>query len=301
MSQLIKGRLPIMLRHFFPACFICFVSLAVSQDDNVPSSETPTKELSNDTDSKREQEDEKKEPEANDSERLTDAENPEDPDKPTDLTKTEEPAQPMPSVEVKEFKKRPLIRQLPHLGTISSPMIPGQPWHVHDLFRPRPQVVAAGQFDNQPPADAIVLFDGKDLTQWYHRGSDGELLAPLWNVENDTMEIAPNTGSLLSIESFGSIQLHIEWATPEHVRGDSQGRGNSGIKIMERFEIQVLDSYNNRTYADGQAASMYGQYPPLVNVSRPPGEWQSYDIFFEAPVFEEDQLVQPAKYSFTQQ
>ncbi len=130
---------------------------------------------------------------------------------------------------------------------------------------------------------------------WYHRGSTGEdLIEPKWKVQDGYMEITAASGSVYTLDSFGSCQLHIEWAAPEEVKGDSQNRGNSGIKLMERFEVQVLDSFNNRTYADGQAGSLYGQYPPLVSAIRKPGEWQTYDIIFEAPVMEEGKLIKPA-------
>ncbi len=191
--------------------------------------------------------------------------------------------------------KLPPIRKLPGVGSLTHPKLPGQPWRIHDLFRPHPPVVEPGADNRSAPSDATVLFDGNDLSHWCHRGGkEDELYEPRWKVTDGYFEVTSNTGSLYTLESFGSCQLHIEWASPAEVRGDSQGRGNSGIKLMERFEIQVLDSYNNRTYADGQAGSVYGQYPPLVNASRRPGEWQTYDIFFEAPVFEENKLIRPA-------
>jgi hypothetical protein len=108
------------------------------------------------------------------------------------------------------------------------------------------------------------------------------------------MEILPGTGDLVSKEKFGDCQIHVEWATPSVIRGDSQERGNSGILIMNRYEVQVLDSYGNVTYADGQAGALYGQWPPLVNASRPPGKWQTYDIAWVAPKFEDGKLVKPA-------
>ena len=192
--------------------------------------------------------------------------------------------------------------RLPGMGSVTSAPIPGTPWRVHDLFRPRPPTVTPGAVDSSKylgtaaPSDAIVLFDGTDLSQWAHRDAeDPAVMYPArWKVQDGYMEVTPRSGSLYTIDSFGSCQLHIEWATPEQPRGSSQGRGNSGIKFFGLYEVQVLDSYDNRTYADGQAGAIYGQYPPDVNASRPPGEWQSYDILFNAPEFEGDQLVRPA-------
>jgi prepilin-type processing-associated H-X9-DG protein len=136
----------------------------------------------------------------------------------------------------------------------------------------------------------VVLFDGQDVSRWI--GQDGREVQ--WKVENGVLEVVPKTGNIRTKDLFGDCHLHIEWATPAEVKGDSQGRGNSGVFLMARYEIQVLDSYNNITYADGHAGAMYGQYPPLVNASRPPGEWQTYDIFFIAPHFEGEQLASPA-------
>ncbi len=189
---------------------------------------------------------------------------------------------------------KPVRKRLPHIGSTNSPKIPGQPWRVHDAMRPRPPVVVPGEKNEQPPSDAIVLFDGSDLSNWCHRGDMEELYEAEWKIVDGCLEVAPRTGNLYTIDSFGSCQLHIEWMIPEGTQGASQGRGNSGIKLMEKFEIQVLDSYRNRTYADGQAGSIYGQFPPLVNAVRKQGEWQTYDIFFSAPQFENDKLVRPA-------
>jgi hypothetical protein len=178
-------------------------------------------------------------------------------------------------------------------GYRDTPVLPGQKWKVHDIDRPRPRVVTPGAQTGQPPSDAIVLFDGKDLSQWQNERK-GKLVPASWKVENGYMEVTPGTGTLVSKEKFGDAQFHVEWAAPTELSGDSQWRANSGFLIMNRYEIQVLDCYNNPTYADGQAASIYGQWPPLVNACRKPGEWQSYDIVFEAPVFEGEKLVKPA-------
>lgn len=175
-------------------------------------------------------------------------------------------------------------------GYTDTPRIPGSRWRVHDAERPRPAVVTPGTAtEASPPADAIVLFGGEDLSGWTGRGGRAQ-----WKVEDGFMEVN-GTGDIQSREQFGDCQLHIEWATPETVSGTSQERGNSGVFLMGRYEIQVLDSFDNPSYADGQAAAVYGQSPPLVNASRGPGEWQSYDIIFTAPRFGRDgELVEPA-------
>lgn len=170
--------------------------------------------------------------------------------------------------------------------------IPGTPWRIHDDKRPQPPVVAPPASPGAPPADAIVLFDGKDLSKWMHRVKDTVTDAQ-WLVHDGIFESGKGT-SLSTRESFGDVQLHLEFATPTKVEGTSQGRGNSGVRFMDRYEIQVLDSYDNRTYADGMAAAIYGDTPPMVNVARKPGEWQTYDIVFEAPRFKGPQLVSPA-------
>ena len=164
--------------------------------------------------------------------------------------------------------------------------VSGNNWGVHDMNRPQPAVVVPSAL----PSDAIVLFDGGGLLQW--TGSDSQKAQ--WKVENGYMEVN-DTGSIHTKESFGDCQLHIEWATPAEVSGSSQGRGNSGIFLMSTYEVQVLDSYHNETYPDGQAGSIYGQYPPLVNASREPGEWQSYDIIFRRPRFSKGgKVIRPA-------
>ncbi len=178
-------------------------------------------------------------------------------------------------------------------GYTDTPFLPGDRWRVHDDARPRPRIVEPGTA-GVPPSDAIVLFDGTDLSQWVQRGRKGETLEPAWRVENGYMEVVGGTGSHKTKAAFGDVQLHIEWAAPRTVKGASQARGNSGVLIMELYEIQILDSYENISYADGQAGAVYGQYPPLVNASRGPGEWQSYDIVFEAPRFDGDKLETPA-------
>jgi len=179
------------------------------------------------------------------------------------------------------------------VGYTDTPVLPGQKWKVHDIDRPQPPVVLPGARPGQPPSDAVVLFDGKDLSKWTAR-LKGKEVAPGWKVKSGYVECAGGTGDLISKEKFGTAQYHIEWASPAVPEGTSQWRGNSGVLIMSRYEIQVLDSYNSPTYADGMAGSIYGQWPPLANVARKPGEWQVYDMVFEAPVFESGKLVKPA-------
>jgi hypothetical protein len=167
-------------------------------------------------------------------------------------------------------------------------------WPVHDLSRPLPPVVDPGPAGAPVPApsDAVVLFDGKDLSQW----EDAKGQPAKWKVENGFMEVVAKTGSIRTKKGFGDCQLHVEWATPVEPQGESQGRGNSGVFLMDTYEVQVLDCYNNTTYADGMAAAIYGQYPPLINACRKPGEWQTYDIIFHAPRFDQDgKLLAPAR------
>ena len=160
---------------------------------------------------------------------------------------------------------------------------PVQPWsgfHVHDPDRPAPPKVAPGSASNAP-SDAVVLFDGSDLSQW--QPSD-------WKVENGYLEVTE--GPLVSKREFGDCQLHLEWASPNPPTGEVMNRGNSGVNLMGLFEIQIYDSYSIDLNPDGQAGAIYGQTPPLVNVTRAPGEWQSYDIVFLAPRFEGEKLIE---------
>ncbi len=167
-------------------------------------------------------------------------------------------------------------------------------WLIHDMQRPRPAVVTPGKqaLPVPPPSGAVVVFDGADLSKW----RDAEGGPAKWRIRDGYMESVPNSGYIFSANKFGDVQLHIEWATPVPASGRGQGRGNSGVFLMGLYEVQVLDSYENDTYADGQAAAIYGQYPPLVNACLPPGEWQSYDILFHRPHFHEDGTVaRPAR------
>jgi hypothetical protein len=169
-----------------------------------------------------------------------------------------------------------------------------QKWAVHDPARPLPPVVDPGPPGALAPApsDAQLLFDGKDLSQWTNAkgGPAG------WKVENGYVEVVKDTGSIKTRQAFGDCQLHVEWAAPSAGRGEGQDRANSGVFLMDTYEVQVLDCYNNKTYADGMTAAIYGQFPPLVNACRRPGEWQSYDIIFHAPRFDkEGKLLSPAR------
>jgi len=170
-------------------------------------------------------------------------------------------------------------------------------WQIHDRNRPHPPVVAPGTASTQEkagqvPADAVVLFDGKDLSKW--ESSKGGPAA--WKVQDGYFEVVAQTGGIQSKQGFGDCQIHVEWMAPDPPHGQDQDRGNSGVFPMGLYEIQVLDSYNNVTYADGQASAVYGQYPPLVNAARPPGQWQTYDIIFRRPRFDTDgKLLKPAR------
>ncbi len=163
--------------------------------------------------------------------------------------------------------------------------VPGQ---MPDPSKEPPVVTPAATL-GQPPSDAIVLFDGKDLSGWVSQ-KDGKTPAA-WDLVEGAMQVKPKTGGIQSKQAFGSVQLHIEFATPSIVKGSGQGRGNSGIFLMNTYEIQVLDSYENKTYFHGQAGAIYKQHKPLVNPIRKPGEWNVYDIVFNAPKFDEDGKV----------
>ena len=175
------------------------------------------------------------------------------------------------------------------LGYNDTPIIPDSTWHVHDGDRPQPRIVTPGTCGT-PPSDAIVLFGGSSLDGW--AGRDGDAA---WKVEDSYMEVIPGTGNIKSKAEFGDCQLHLEFAAPEVVKGDGQGRGNSGVFLMGCYEIQVLDCHDNPTYADGATGGIYGQFPPLVNACRKPGEWSVYTIIWTGPRFEGETLVREAK------
>jgi len=159
---------------------------------------------------------------------------------------------------------------------------------MSEYWTPQPSIVTPGNTTNagfvSPPSDAIVLFDGKDLSQWTtDKGEDAK-----WNVHDGIFTVDKKAGDILTKEEFGDFQLHVEWQIPENITGESQARGNSGIYLQDKYEIQILDSYNSKTYVNGQAASVYKQSPPLVNAMRKPGEWNVYDIIYTAPTFTKD-------------
>ncbi|MCD7932034.1 MAG: DUF1080 domain-containing protein [Tannerellaceae bacterium] len=162
-----------------------------------------------------------------------------------------------------------------------TPMTP----EMSEYWTPQPRVVTPGDMATQSaPSDAVVLFNGKDLSAWESvNGGDAK-----WNVENGAFVVTRGTGDIQTKEKFESFQLHLEWSAPEEIKGESQGRGNSGVFLQGMYEIQILDCYDNETYVNGQTGSVYKQTPPLVNAMRKPGEWNTYDIIYTAPVFKED-------------
>lgn len=172
-----------------------------------------------------------------------------------------------------------------------------EPWELSletEVWEPVPSVVSVNE--NNIPSDAIILFDGKDLNQW----QGVEQSEVKWRVLDSSVEVVPKSGDIKTRESFCDVQLHIEWMTPTNITGkdgkvlESQGRNNSGVFLQERYEVQMLDSYQNKTYSNGQAAAIYKQSIPLVNASFAPGKWQTYDIIFTAPVFANQKLLKPA-------
>jgi Domain of Unknown Function (DUF1080) len=182
-----------------------------------------------------------------------------------------------------------------HLGYEDTPILPGTRFRVHDGARPQPPSVHPGTASTPeqpgwPPSDAVLLFGGTDLSPWVSVQGGGAG----WRVEHGYVQVVPGTGDIQTREHFGDCQLHLEWAAPALVTGEGQNRGNSGVLLMGRYEIQVLDGYQNPTYPDGTTAAIYGQYPPLVNACRKPGDWQCYDIIWMTPRFNGDQLVSPA-------
>ena len=211
------------------------------------------------------------------------------------------------------MKTRLLLMILPPLASIGhgaastgtpfygDPPDAHHPWAIHDRNRPQPKRVEPGTFSTasqpgKPPSDAIVLFDGTpaSLEKWEADTKPDEPKAPTkWIVSEGAMECVPKSGYIRTKEHFGDCQLHVEWAAPKKVQGDSQGRGNSGIFLMGLCEVQVLDNYNNPTYADGFAASVYGVNPPMANALHPPGEFQVIDIIFRRPVYDGNKVLDP--------
>lgn len=167
-------------------------------------------------------------------------------------------------------------------------------WPIHSMERPEPPLVkpALPAAPTSPPSDAMVLFGAGTLAAW-----EGQRGGPArWTALRDRFEVVPGTGGIRTKAAFGDAQIHLEWRAPVPPAGNGQNRGNSGVFLMGLYEIQVLDSYQNRTYADGQAGAVYGQHPPLVNASRPPGQWQTYDIVFRRPRFDASgAVITPAR------
>jgi hypothetical protein len=182
--------------------------------------------------------------------------------------------------------------QQTNLGYDDTPIQPNGKWHIHDGKRPQPRVVTPSPAPIDPlpaPADATVLVGARDDVSAWQTMDGGPVT---WAMKDGVLQTGK--GMIRTKADFTDFQLHVEFATPREVKGDGQGRGNSGVYLVGAFEIQVLDSYQNPTYPDGQAAAMYGQHPPLVNASRRPGEWQTYDIVFTAPRFKGTALDKPA-------
>lgn len=170
------------------------------------------------------------------------------------------------------------------------------PWAIHDMNRPKPPLVQPGSFSTPekpgtPPSDAIVLFDGSNLDQWCSAKQPGGPAE--WIVQNGYVEVKPGKGDIQTKEEFGDCQLHVEWAAPAKVEGESQGRGNSGVFLMGLCEVQVLDNYDNASYSDGYASSIYGVNPPLANPLRAPGQFQVYDIIFRRPIYRDGRQIDP--------
>ena len=192
-----------------------------------------------------------------------------------------------------------LMASMTQAAEKATPTLPDG-WHVHDETRPQPSIVIPARQPGGAPSDALVLFDGTSLDLWHGIKQDNPKKGrynpegkALWKVEKGYMQCTPS-GDLLTRQSFGDCQLHIEWKSENPPKGNSQGRGNSGVFLMGLYEIQVLDNYENLTYADGSAGAVYGQTPPKVNACRKPGEWQVYDLIFLAPRFKDGQLISPA-------
>jgi hypothetical protein len=180
-------------------------------------------------------------------------------------------------------------------GYDDTPHLPHCEYRVHDVERPHPDPVDPGSpspaTDATPPSDATVLFDGSDLSAWESQdGGD-----PGWTIDGDTVRVEPGTGDVRTREAIGDCQLHLEWQVPGGGDGDGQQLSNSGVFLQDRYELQVLDNYENPTYADGYAGAVYGQTPPLVNACRPPGEWQSYDVVWRGPRFDGAEVTRPAR------
>lgn len=178
-------------------------------------------------------------------------------------------------------------------GFQDTPLQPDRRWHVHDPARPQPPIVTPGNFSEEatPPSDAVVLFGGRDLSEWRDKKTGGPALWPIADGAATSTK-----GDIVTAKEFGDVQFHLEFREPTPAKGEGQGRGNSGVFFMDRYEVQILDCYGNKTYADGSTAALYGQHPPLANACRPPGQWETYDIIFTVPHFSSDgKVVEPAR------
>jgi len=161
-----------------------------------------------------------------------------------------------------------------------------------EIWNPRVPKVTPGASWGAAPSDAIILLDGSNLDNW-ESTADGQSVG--WELKDGVLTVVPGQPTIQTKQAFGSVQLHVEWRSPSVLEGEGQGRGNSGIFLMGKYELQVLDSYSSDTYSNGQAGAIYKQYPPLVNATKEPGEWQMYDIIFMAPVFSDSgSLLRPA-------
>lgn len=180
------------------------------------------------------------------------------------------------------------------MGTLSGFAVQAQqtsvqlPPEATEVWEPQVRKVDPGKENHTPPSDAIVLFDGSNLDAWTSLKSGG---AANWTINDGFFTVNPGTGDIATKESFGDVQVHIEWKAPDVVKGDGQGRGNSGLFFMNRYEVQILDSYDNRTYSNGQAGSLYKEGIPLANATRSPSEWNTYEVIFTAPRFNKDGIV----------
>ncbi len=180
------------------------------------------------------------------------------------------------------------------MGYSYTPLLPNSKWRVHDRNRPQAPKVAPGKTPSAPPSDAIVLFDGRDFSQWEKfEPKNGDKTIDPKIIRDGAFDIL-KTGWIETKRSFGDCQLHVEWATPEKADGDNLDWGNSGIFFLGQYELQILESHDSKIYADGMAGAIYGQTPPLANAARKPGQWQTYDVIFTAPRFKGEKLLSPA-------
>lgn len=184
------------------------------------------------------------------------------------------------------FGQQPQAAQRPNFPQAGQSQGPRMTHEMSEYYTPVPPKVTPGDITSQgyvaPPSDAIILFDGTDLSKWKSTRGGGEAG---WEVHDGVVTVVPSTGSIVTKDSFTDFQLHVEWLVPEDVIGEDQSRGNSGVYLQNVYEVQILDSYENTTYVNGQSGSIYKQHAPLVNASRKPGEWNTFDIIYKAPTF----------------